>query len=269
MTRPKARIALVQTSSTDDFPANLAFALEQLGAAQAGGAALVAYPEVFLYIGGREGKLAHAQSLEGEVVARFREEAARRRLWILLGSLHERILGREDKVHNTSVLIGPAGAIAGIYRKRNLFDVELPGQRILESETIAPGEDAAPVIQTDLGQVGLTICFDLRFPALYRQLRRAGAEIVFVPSNFTFPTGAAHWEVLLRARAIENQVYLVAPAQVGRHNAKYSSYGHSALVDPWGTITALAPDRPGILFGEIDLGYLDQVRAQIPMRGEG
>ena len=269
MTRPKSRIALVQTTATEDFAANLAYALEQIGAAAAGGARLVAYPEVFLYVGGREGKLAHAHSLEGAVVARFREEAARHGLWILLGSLHERIPGRDDKVYNTSVLIDPRGEIAGVYRKRNMFDVDLPDRRIRESDSNEPGTEPAPVIDTELGKVGLTICFDLRFPALYRQLRRDGAEIVFVPSNFTFPTGSAHWEVLLRARAIEGQVFLAAPAQVGKHNPKYTSYGHTALVDPWGAITAQAPDRPGITFGEIDLEYLDQVRAQIPIRGEG
>jgi predicted amidohydrolase len=263
------RIALVQTTATEDFQANLGFALEQLGAAAAGGAALVAYPEVFLYVGSKEGKLSHALTLDGEVVARFRDEAKRHRIWILLGSIHERIPGRDDKLHNTSVLIGPDGAIAGIYRKRNLFDVELPGQRIMESDTIVAGEAPAPVVHTDLGEVGLTICFDLRFPSLYRQLRRDGAQIVFVPSNFTFPTGAAHWETLLRARAIENQVYLAAPAQVGQHNPKYRSYGHSALVDPWGSMTALAPDKTGITFGEIDLEYLEAVRKRVPMKGEG
>lgn len=267
--RPKSRIAMVQTTSTDDLEANLAFALEQIGPAVAGGAALIAYPEVFLYIGGRAGKLAHAQSLDGEVVSRFREEAARHGVWLLLGSLHERIPGDEARVYNTSVLIDRQGEITGTYRKRNLFDVELRDLRIMESDTIRPGEEPAPVIGTDLGNVGLSICFDLRFPALYRQLRRDGAEIVFAPSNFTAPTGAAHWEVLLRARAVENQVFLAAPAQVGRHNPKYVSYGHTALVDPWGTVTALAPEHPGLTFAELDLAYLDQVRAEIPMRGEG
>ena len=214
-----SRIALVQTTATEDFQANLGFALEQLGAAVAGGAALVAFPEVFLYVGGKEGKLNHALTLDGEVVARFRAEAQRHRVWILLGSIHERIPGRADKVHNTSVLIGPDGALAGIYRKRNLFDVDLPGQRILESDSIVPGDQPAPVVHTDLGAVGLTICFDLRFPGLYRQLRRDGAQIVFAPSNFTVPTGAAHWETLLRARATgptQSQVPLLRPYGPGR-----------------------------------------------------
>ncbi len=263
------RIGLIQTNSTEDFQANLAFALEQLGAAAAGGAELVAFPEVFLYVGGQEGKLAHAQTLDGEVVGRFREEAAQRGIWLLLGSIHEPIPGRTDKVYNTSVLIGRKGEIAATYRKRNLFDVELPNLRIMESDSIVPGEAPAPVVESDLGRLGLTVCFDLRFPALYRQLRRDGAQIVFAPSNFTAPTGAAHWELLLRARAVENQVYLAAPAQVGRHNARYTSYGHTALVDPWGTVTALAPERPGIVFGDIDLNYLEQVRREIPLEGEG
>ena len=264
-----SRIGLVQTTSTDDFQANLALALERVGEAAAEGVDLVAFPEVFLYVGGRRGKLENALTLDGEVVGRFREEAARRGLLILLGSIHERIPGRDDKVHNTAVLIDARGEIAALYRKRNLFDVELADLRIMESDTIVPGQEPAPVVDTAIGRVGLSICFDLRFPGLYRRLRHEGAQVVFVPSNFTAPTGAAHWEVLLRARAIENQVYLAAPAQVGRHNPKYVSYGHTALVDPWGHVTALAPDLPGLTVARIDLEYLENVRAEMPQRGEG
>ena len=261
-----SRIALAQTTSSDDFQANLAEALRLVEQAAAGGAELVAFPEVFLYVGGRKGKLECAQALDGEVVGRFREAAARHGMMILLGSLHERIAGNEEKVHNASVLIGGDGQLLASYRKLKLFDVELETVRIKESDTIEPGDALPPVVDTPIGKVGLTICFDLRFPDLYQHLRRKGAEVVFAPSNFTAPTGAVHWETLLRARALENQVSLAAPAQWGKHNPKFSSWGHSALVDPWGTICSLAPDRTGLTFGEIDLDYLRKVRRELPMK---
>lgn len=260
-----SRVALVQTTSTDDFQANLATALKRVEEAAALGVDLVAFPEVFLFIGGAKGKLENAQTLDGAAVQQFRGLAAKHKLWILLGSIHERLAGREDKVSNTSVLINDKGEIAGTYRKMKLFDVELPHLRLKESDTIVPGDALPPVVETPLGMAGLTICFDVRFPDLYQHARRKGAQVIFVPSNFTHPTGAAHWETLLKARAIENQVYIAAPAQWGQHNPKFASWGHTALVDPWGTITALAPDRPGITVGEIDLDFLDKVRRELPM----
>lgn len=196
----------------------------------------------------------------------FREAAARHGLWILLGSIHERIAGDPQRVHNTSVLIDAGGNIAGVYRKLRLFDVDLPDLTIRESETILPGDELPPVVDTPLGRVGLTICFDLRYPELYQHLRRQGAELVFVPSNFTVPTGAAHWEPLLRARAIENQFYVAAPAQVGARSAAAASYGHSALIDPWGVVTAMAPDKPTLLFGEIDLNHVRHIRRVLPLK---
>jgi predicted amidohydrolase len=262
----KSRIALAQMTSTEDFEANLAEALQLVEEAARAGVQLVAFPEVFLYLGGARGKLANATVVDGPVVARFREAAARHGMMILLGSIHERIPGRDDKVCNTSVLIDATGNVLATYRKLKLFDVELPQLTLKESDTIEPGDALPPVVDTPIGKVGLTICFDLRFADLYQHLRRKGAEIVFAPSNFTAPTGAAHWDTLLRARALENQVYLAAPAQWGQHNPKFRSWGHSALVDPWGTVCALAPDRTGLTFGEIDLEYLQQVRRELPMK---
>jgi predicted amidohydrolase len=261
-----SRIALAQTTSGEDFQANLAEALRMVGQAAAGGAELLAFPEVFLYLGGRQGKLAAAQTLDGPVVQRFQEEAARHRMLILLGSLHERIPGNGEKVHNTSILLDKDGAVLATYRKLKLFDVDLPGLTIRESDTIVPGDALPPVVNTAIGRVGMTICFDLRFPQLYQHLRQKGAEVIFVPSNFTAPTGAAHWELLLRARAVENQVYIAAPAQFGRHNPKHTSFGHTALVDPWGTVLTLSPERPGLVFGTIDLDYLKKVRRELPLQ---
>lgn len=259
------KIALAQTTSTSDFDANLEVARAMVEEAADNGAALLAFPEVFLYLGGRKGKLAIAETLDGALVARFREAAARHGMMLLLGSIHERIPEDAARVYNTSVLIADNGDVLASYRKLKLFDVSLPELTIKESDTIAPGDALPPVVQTPVGRLGLTICFDLRFSDLYLDLRRRGAEIVFVPSNFTAPTGAAHWEVLLRARAVEGQFFVAAPAQTGEHNPKYTSYGHSMLVDPWGEVLALAPPGPGLTYSEIDLARLGRVRAELPM----
>ena len=260
------KIALAQTTSTDDFDANLAIAEAMVEEAAGNGAVLLAFPEVFLYLGGYKGKMKIAESLDGATVTRFREAAARHGMMLLLGSLHELIPADPARVYNTSVLIGADGAMLASYRKLRLFDVELPTLKIKESDSIAPGESPPPVVDTPIGKLGLTICFDLRFSDLYLSLRRRGAEIVFIPSNFTAPTGAAHWEVMLRARAVEGQFFVVAPAQTGRHNPKYTSFGHSMVVDPWGRILATAPPGTGLVYGDINLAYLEQVRAELPMR---
>jgi len=260
------KIALAQTTSTDDFDANLAIAEAMVEEAAENGAELLAFPEVFLYLGGYKGKLKIAEPLDGATVTRFREAAARHGMMLLLGSLHELIPADPARVYNTSVLIGADGAMLASYRKLRLFDVELPTLKIKESDSIAPGESPPPVVDTPIGKLGLTICFDLRFSDLYLSLRRRGAEIVFIPSNFTAPTGAAHWEVMLRARAVEGQFFVVAPAQTGRHNPKYTSFGHSMVVDPWGRILATAPPGTGLVYGDINLAYLEQVRAELPMR---
>lgn len=263
--RPASRVALAQMTSTADVEANLACAFSLLEEAAAGGARLLAYPEVFACIGGREEKLRAAETLDGAIVTTFRERALRHGIMILLGSLHERIPGNPDRVHNTSVLIGDDGALLASYRKRKLFDVDLPGVRIRESDTIEAGRAPSPVVETPIGCIALTICFDLRFSEFYRDLRSRGAEIVCVPSNFTAPTGAAHWEVLLRARAIESQVFVLAPAQEGRHNPRYRSWGHSMAVDPWGRVLAERASGVGLVWADVDLGVLDEVRARVPM----
>lgn len=264
-----AKLALAQTSSTDDFARNLAVAEEMIPVAAEAGADILAYPEVFLFIGARERKLAMAEPLDGPTVSRFRDAAARFKMMLLLGSVHEKAPGKGARVYNTSVLIDRGGEIISYYRKQKLFDVELPQVSVRESDTIAPGEAPPPVVTTDIGQIGLSICFDLRFPELYQDMRRRGAEILFVPSNFTAQTGEAHWSVLLRARAIENQCYVAAPAQCGRHNPEYRSYGHTLAVDPWGRILCEAAEDTGLSFADVDLSYLRKVRAELPMGPAG
>jgi len=259
------KIALAQTTTTDDFDANLKVADRMVIEAADKGAALLAFPEVFLYLGGYKGKLKVAEPLDGAIVSRFREAAAKHNVMLLLGSLHERIPDDPARVYNTSVLIAANGELLASYRKLKLFDVALPTLKIKESDSIAPGDAPPPVVDTPIGKLGLTICFDLRFSDLYLDLRRRGAQIVFIPSNFTAPTGAAHWDVLIRARAVEGQFYVVAPAQTGRHNAKYTSYGHSMLVDPWGKVLAAASTGPDLVYADISLTYLAQARAELPM----
>ena len=260
-----SRVALAQMTSTADVAANLDCAFALLDEAVAGGARLLAYPEVFACIAGREEKLAAAEGLDGPIVSAFCERAARHGITILLGSLHERIPGNSQRVHNTSVLIGGDGALLASYRKQKLFGVDLPGVRIRESDTIEAGAEAPPVVESEIGRLALTVCFDLRFSEIYRDLRFRGAEIVFVPSNFTAPTGAAHWEILLRARAIESQVFVLAPAQEGRHSPRYRSWGHSMAVDPWGRVLAERATGVGLVWADIDLGVLHDVRAKLPM----
>ncbi len=263
------RIALAQTTTTEDVEENVRVAHELVAQAAQSGAELLAFPEVFVYLGRRQGKLATAQAVDGPVVDGFRELAARHGIMLLLGSFHERIESDPQRVHNTSVLLDRDGALLASYRKLKLFDVDLPDVRIRESDTVAPGREPPPVVDTRIGRLGLTICFDLRFSSLYDDLRARGAEIVFVPSNFTVPTGRAHWEILLRARAIEGQYYVVAPAQVGQHNPRYSSYGHSMVVDPWGRVEAVNEGGPGLLYAEVDLDRVYEVRARLPMGAVG
>lgn len=252
-------------TSGQDFSRNLAVAESLVPKAAIVGADLLAYPEVFLYLGPRAGKLAVAETLDGPTVGRFREAAGRHQMMILLGSIHERSQTESERVYNTSVLIDRNGEVAGVYRKMKLFDLELPHLRIKESETIIPGSEPPPVVNTEIGNIGLSICFDLRFPDIYQDLRARGAEIVFVPSNFTAPTGEAHWSVLLRARAIENQCYIAAPAQVGQNNPGYRSYGHTMVVDPWGRVLLDAGNEVGVSLVDVDPGTLARVRREMRM----
>ena len=258
-------LALAQTTSTDDFAANVAYAESLVAQAAGAGAELIAFPEVVFLVAGRARKLECAESLDGPTLSRFRSLAAARRIMVLIGSMHERIEGDDARVYNTSVLIGPDGALLAAYRKRKLFDLDLPELRIRESDTIRAGGDPPPVVETPIGRIGLTICFDLRFPELYADLADRGADLIFVPSNFTVPTGAAHWEVLLRARAIETQCHVAAPAQWGRHNPRYASYGHTLMADPWGRVTACLPEGNGLIYSRFDHALLRRVRRELPM----
>jgi predicted amidohydrolase len=259
------RIAVIQMRSTADLAANLEQARRFVAEAAAQGADWAALPECFAYMR-REGlPLECAQGLDGEIVSSLRELASQHAVRLLGGTFHEAIEG-ESRVYNTSVLIGPDGDIEAVYRKIHLFDVDLGssgGGVFTESKTVAPGREVV-VAHTPVGAVGLSVCYDLRFPELYRAMADQDVRWITVPSAFARETGKDHWEVLLRARAIENQAFVIAPAQWGQHSEDRSSHGRSLIVDPWGLVLARAPDRPGVSIADCDLEALERIRASLP-----
>jgi predicted amidohydrolase len=258
--------AAVQLTSTSDEAASLDTAERLVRRASGYGAAFIATPENTNFLGPHAEKVRRAQPLDGEVCSRFSSLAAELGVHLLLGSFNE--ASRDaSRCYNTSVLFGPDGSRLAVYRKIHLFDVDVSDAvRFRESDTILPGKELV-VAATDLGRVGLSICYDLRFPELYRGLVDRGAELLAVPAAFTLTTGRAHWEPLMRARAIECQSYVVAPAQVGRHDdgGLRESFGHSMIVDPWGHVVARASDGPGLCLAEIDLERVAAVRRAIPV----
>ncbi len=254
--------AAVQLWAGSDKAQNLDKAEAFVRDAQRQGARLVVLPEVFLWRGEHDQEAAAAESIPGPSTQRLSALARQLGIHLLAGSILE--ANGSPRPYNTSLLFDPRGEIIGRYRKLHLFDVDIPGHvTIRESDMRAPGDDVV-VVATELGSIGLSICYDLRFPELYRALTSRGAEIIVVPAAFTFATGAAHWEILLRARAIENQVYVIAPDQIGKSPSGVVDFGNSMIVDPWGQTLARAADREMIIVAEIDLGYQQQVRTQLP-----
>jgi len=255
--------AAVQMLASDDKAANIAEAERWIREAAGRGAQLVALPEVFVWRGEKARERESAETLAGPSGAQMGRLARELGIYLLAGSLLEEI-PESCKAYNTSLLFAPSGELLASYRKIHLFDVDLAnGVSLRESATREYGASIV-VTPTDLGRMGLTICYDLRFPELYRALAAKGADLVFVPSAFTAFTGQAHWEPLLRARAIENQTYVIAPDQFGKSPKSFETHGHSMIVDPWGKIIAELPDGPGVITAEIDFEYLAKVRAELP-----
>jgi len=255
--------AAIQMNSTAEVERNLDTAERLVSAAAQRGAQLVGLPENFAFLRSEGEPIPEAQALDGPWVRRMSELSRRHRLTLLLGSLPERIEG-ETRVYNTSVLLGPDGATLATYRKIHLFDIDLPGlEHLKESRAVRPGE-ALVVADTPAGRIGLSICYDVRFPELYRRLSRDGARVLAVPSAFTDRTGKDHWEILLRARAIENLAYVIAPAQAGPHGKGRASYGHAMIVDPWGAVLAQVPDGEGVAIAELDFDRQDRLRRELP-----
>ncbi len=254
--------AVVQLTTTEDAKASLARALEGIDQAAGRGARLVVLPENVNYMGTEMEKRRLAEPVDGPTFARMGEAAKQHGIWLVAGTMPE--IAGHDRTYNTSVLFDPEGRRAAVYRKIHLFDVALgPGATHLESEHVEPGE-AGTLAETELGKIGMTVCYDLRFPDLYRTYFRAGAEILTVPSAFTVPTGRDHWEVLLRARAIENQSFVLAAGQVGQNTPARATFGRSMIIDPWGTVLAVCPDRPSVAVAEIDLGHVHGFRRKLP-----
>lgn len=255
--------AAIQMAAGPDKAANLDRAERLVRLAAARGANLAALPEVFNWRGRRTDEASAAEPLEGETTARMSALARELGIHLVAGSITELTEG-QPRNFNTSILFGPDGSRLAIYRKIHLFDVDLPGRvTIRESDAKAPGAQVV-CTPTAIGKIGLSVCYDIRFPELYRELVFAGAQIITLPSAFTFPTGEAHWESLIRARAIENQVYVIAPAQFGPNVHGFSDYGNSMIVDPWGRVLARAADQEGVVIAPIDLEYQERVRRELP-----
>jgi len=256
-------VALVQLDTRDDVAANIAAAVALADEAAAGGARLVALPEYLQYRGSDDGFRASARPIPGPNTEPFAEVARRRNAWILVGSTAE-VSPDPARPYNTSALVAPDGSLAAIYRKIHLFDVAVEAGPVdTESARVTPGDR---LVSADVGgaMVGLSICYDLRFPELYRALALAGAQILTVPANFTERTGRDHWEILLRARAIENAAYVLAPSQIGGPPGQ-PAFGRSMIIDPWGTVVAQAPDVVGIIWADLDLERVGALRRQIPV----
>jgi deaminated glutathione amidase len=263
MSASRVIAAAVQMTSTADVEKNLLAAEGLVEQAVKRGATFVGLPENFAFLRSEGEPVPEAQATDGPWVVRMAALARRHGITLLLGSLPERVPG-DKKVKNTSVLLGPDGKTLALYRKIHLFDIDLPGmEHLKESKAVVPGEELV-VAEAPFGPVGLSICYDLRFPELYRELTRRGARVLAVPSAFTERTGKAHWEVLLRARAIENLAYVIAPAQVGQHGGGRASHGQALIVDPWGSVVAQVPDGEGVAVAELDFDRQDRLRRDLP-----
>jgi len=229
------------------------------------GARLVVLPENFAFFGAETDKRAIAERLgdpDAPIQAALRRLASRERVTLIAGGFPERSEDPE-RPHNTSVVISPVAEIAAVYRKIHLFDVELGSESYRESKATSPGAEVVSAAVEGF-EVGLSICYDLRFPELYRRLVERGAEVLTVPAAFTLNTGKEHWHVLLRARAIESQCYVLAAAQWGNHPGGRATYGHALICDPWGTVIAEASDRVGFVSARLDRAFLESVRERVP-----
>ncbi|XP_014676513.1 PREDICTED: nitrilase homolog 1-like isoform X2 [Priapulus caudatus] len=264
----KTLIGICQMTSTADKKANLATCTSLVESAAKKGAQMVYLPECSDYLcEAKSDTISQAESLDGDTVAHFMNLAKEHNVWLSVGGIHEKGSSADaDRVYITHLIINSSGHVVSVYRKLHLFSVDIKGGvRLRESDVAIPGKDILLPVQTPVGKVGMAICYDLRFPEMSLILRSMGADVLTYPSAFTLTTGMAHWEVLLRARAIETQCYVVAAAQMGRHGKKRASYGHAMVVDPWGCVVSCCHEGTGIAIAEIDQGYIRQVREMIPV----
>ncbi len=256
------RIGLGQLNTRDNITESFRTIEKQTRACAERGADLVAFPELSTYLS-ESGTGAKAEDLNGDLIKKFKKLARTYNVYIHNGSFIEKSPD-DDKVYNTSVLLNPAGEVEAVYRKIHLFDMNLDkNHSYRESDRFIAGK-AIITAETDAGHFGFSICYDLRFPELYRNLTLRGARLIFIPAAFTLFTGKDHWETLLRARAIENQVYIAAPNQIGEHPEGKSCYGNSMIIDPWGKVIARASDRVTAIVADIDFDYLQTIRENLP-----
>lgn len=258
--------AALQMTSRPDLDKNLLEAEELIELAVRRGAELIGLPENFAFLGNESRKLEQAAVI-AETSEKFIKIMAQRfQVTLLAGGFPVPVAGNPDKAYNTALLVSPSGEELSRYHKAHLFDVNLPdGNTYQESSTVMSGQAYPPVVDSErLGKLGLSICYDVRFPELYRYLSAQGADILFVPAAFTAYTGKDHWQILLQARAIENTCYVIAPAQTGCHYERRYTHGHAMVIDPWGVILSDAGERPGMAIAEINPQRLAQVRQQMP-----
>jgi predicted amidohydrolase len=256
-------VAVLQMNSGEDKAANVETALRLIDEAAATGARLVVLPEIWPYLGSDAGNRANAELIPGPITDALAAKAKQHGIYVHGGSILEQRDG-EPKLFNTTVVFDPSGELVAQYSKIHMFDVVLDGvASYRESNTVQRGEEIV-TFDLDGTTVGLAICYDLRFPELFRILTLHGADVIVLPAAFTMTTGKDHWEVLIRARAIENQVYMVSCGQFGPDSSGKWCYGRSLIADPWGTVLATAPDRECVLRATVDLDYLQKVRRQVP-----
>ncbi|XP_066594423.1 deaminated glutathione amidase [Prorops nasuta] len=260
-------IAVCQMRSVADKEENFKVVSQLVIAAKLRSAIAAFFPEACDYLAdNKKDIVAMAEPLDGPTVQSYKKLAKENEMWLSLGGLHEKTSDDCEKISNTHILIDNKGTVVAAYRKIHLFDMENKetGVRLVESDYVSKGPEILAPISTPFGKLALSICYDMRFPELSLAHRNMGAEILSYPSAFTYQTGAAHWEILLRARAIETQCYVVAAAQKGMHNKKRVSWGHAMIIDPWGTVTAQCAEKIGLAVAEIDLELLKKIRENMP-----
>ena len=258
--------AAIQMTSKPDLDKNLVEAEELIELAVRQGAELVSLPENFAFLGQEEDKIALASEIAQKSTKFLKKMAQRFQIYLLGGGYPVPVTEDNSKVYNTAILIDPNGKELASYQKVHLFDVDVPdGNTYCESRTVMAGNSLPEIYYSEqLGNLGLSICYDVRFPEFYRHLSQKGADVLFIPAAFTAYTGKDHWQILLQARAIENTCYAIAPAQTGNHYERRYTHGHAMIIDPWGTIIADAGESPGVAVAEINPHRLLQVRQQMP-----
>ena len=257
----KYQIGVIQMDTRDNYEENMEAACKFIDEAAAKGAKLVTFPEVFNYIGTEPREAEEIPN--GPTISLMAKKAREHHIWIHCGSISE-VNPNGEKKYNTTVLLNPEGEEVARYRKLHAFDITLAdGTETRESDRMQIGNDIV-MVDTELGKFGLSICYDIRFPELYRYMAQNGCQVLFTPANFQMQTGKDHWEIILRTRAVENTCYVVAAGQIGKKRGASLSYGSSLVADPWGTVIARSKETAGVTMAEIDLDYLDKVRRDLP-----